>query len=103
MLARQSTGASSDNKQAQAGVALKYNPGPLLLAGALTAGRAWSDTQRPMAFGGFAAVAKGNQRFDLLSSSLRAAYVFGTPSLYFKPVLDGSLLHGLGLKGSIKV
>jgi uncharacterized protein with beta-barrel porin domain len=86
-----STGASTDGKQAQAGVALKYNPGPLLLAGALTAGRAWNDTQRPMAFGGFTAVAEGDQRFDLLSSSLRAAYVVGTPSLYFKPVLDGSL------------
>jgi hypothetical protein len=31
-----STGAKSDGKQAQAGVALKYNPGPLLLAGTLT-------------------------------------------------------------------
>jgi hypothetical protein len=86
-----STGAKSDGKQAQAGVALKYNPGPLLLAGALTTGRAWNDTRRPMAFGGFAAVAEGDQNFDILSSSLRAAYVFGTPSLYFKPVLDASV------------
>jgi hypothetical protein len=86
-----STGAKSDGKQAQAGVALKYNPGPLLLAGALTTGRAWNDTRRPMAFGGFASVATGDQEFDILSSSLRAAYVFGTPSLYFKPVLDASV------------
>jgi hypothetical protein len=86
-----STGASSDGKQAQVGVALKYNPGPLLLAGALTAGRAWNDTTRPMAFGGFSAVADGEQRFNLLSGSLRAAYVFGSPSLYFKPVLDASV------------
>ena len=86
-----STGASSDGKQAQVGVALKYNPGPLLLAGALTAGRAWNDTTRPMAFGGFSAVADGEQRFNLLSGSLRAAYVFGSPSLYFKPVMDASV------------
>jgi uncharacterized protein with beta-barrel porin domain len=86
-----STGASSDGKQAQVGVALKYNPGPLLLAGALTAGRAWNDTTRPMAFGGFSAVADGEQRFNLLSGSLRAAYVFGSPGLYFKPVLDANV------------
>jgi len=86
-----STGAKSDGKLAQAGVALKYNPGPLLLAGALTTGRAWNDTTRPMAFGGFAAVAEGEQRFDLLSGALRAAYVFGAPSFYFKPVIDASV------------
>jgi outer membrane autotransporter protein len=82
--------ASSDGEQAQAGVALKYNSGPLLLAAALTGGRAWNDTTRSLTFGGFDAVAEGDQRIDLFSGALRAAYVFGAPSLYFKPLVDVS-------------
>ena len=82
------TGASSEGEQAHVGAALKYNSGPLLLAGALTAGRAWNDTKRPMAFGGFTGVAKGDQLIDVFSGTMRAAYVFGTPSLYLKPMID---------------
>jgi uncharacterized protein with beta-barrel porin domain len=85
--------ASSDGEQAQAGVALKYNSGPLLLAAALTGGRAWNDTTRSLTFGGFDAVAEGDQRIDLFSGALRAAYVFGAPSLYFKPLVDASATH----------
>ncbi len=85
--------ASSDGEQAQAGVALKYNSGPLLLAAALTGGRAWNDTTRSLTFGGFDAVAEGDQRIDLFSGALRAAYVFGAPSLYFKPLVDVSATH----------
>ena len=65
-----STGATSDGEQAQAGIALKYNSGPLLLAGALTAGRAWNDTTRTMTFGGFDAVAEGDQRIDIFSGAV---------------------------------
>jgi outer membrane autotransporter protein len=83
-------GATSDGEQAQAGVALKYNSGPLLLAGALTAGRAWNDIERTLTFGGFDAVAEGDQHIDIFSGALRAAYVFGAPSLYFKPLVDVS-------------
>ena len=45
-------GATGEGEQAQAGIALKYNSGPLLLAGALTGGRVWTDTTRSLNFGG---------------------------------------------------
>ena len=78
---------------AQGGVSLKYNPGPLLLAGALTGGGASYETTRPMAFGGFTGVAEGNQDLGIFSAAFRAAYVLGSPGLYFKPILDASLTH----------
>ena len=87
------TGAQSEGSLAQGGVSLKYNPGPLLIAGALTGGGASYDTTRPMAFGGFTGVAEGNQDLGIFSAAFRAAYVFGSPSLFFKPILDASLTH----------
>ena len=87
------TGAQSEGSLAQGGVSLKYNPGPLLLAGAVTGGGAWYDTTRPMAFGGFTGVAEGEQDLGIFSAALRAAYVLGDPHLYFKPILDANLTH----------
>jgi uncharacterized protein with beta-barrel porin domain len=87
------TGAQSQGSLAQGGVSLKYNPGPLLLAGALTGGGASYDTTRPMAFGGFSGVAEGSQDLGIFSAAFRAAYVLGSPGLYFKPILDASLTH----------
>jgi autotransporter-like protein len=85
------TGATSDGDMVQGGVALKYNPGALLLAGTVSGGRGWYDTTRPMAFGAFAATAQGEQEIDVLSGRLRAAYVLGAPSLYFKPIVDAAV------------
>ena len=82
------TGATSDGQIAQGGVVLKYNSGALLLAGELSGGHGWYDTARPAAFGGFAATPRSNSDLDLFSIGGRAAYVFGTPQLYFKPALD---------------
>jgi len=87
------TGAQSDGSLAQGGVSLKYNPGPLLLAGAVTGGGGWYDTTRPMSFGGFTGVAEGDQTLGIFSAALRAAYVFGDPRLFFKPILDASITH----------
>ncbi|MBC7831855.1 MAG: autotransporter domain-containing protein [Hyphomicrobium sp.] len=87
------TNAQSEGSLAQAGLSVKYNPGPLLLAGAVTGGGAWYDTTRPMAFGGFAGVAEGEQDIGIVSGSLRAAYVLGSPHLYYKPILDLALTH----------
>jgi uncharacterized protein with beta-barrel porin domain len=86
-----STGAKSDGKQAQAGVALKYNPGPLLLAGALTTAAPGTTRRAPWRSAAFAASLKAIRASTFFSGSLRAAYVFGAPSLYFKPVLDASV------------
>ena len=87
------TNAQSEGSLAQAGLSVKYNPGPLLLAGAVTGGGAWYDTTRPMAFGGFAGVAEGEQDIGIIAGSLRAAYVLGSPHLYYKPILDLALTH----------
>ncbi len=93
-----SSGATSDGEQAQAGAALKYNPGPLLLAGVLSGGRGWYDTTRPMAFGGFTATAQSDSTIDVLNGGVRAAYVLGSPELYAKPMLDAAATH-LDLNG----
>ena len=50
-----STNASSDADRVHGGAVLKYNPGALLLAGAVSGGWGWYDTERPIAFPGFAA------------------------------------------------
>ncbi len=54
------TGAQSDGALGQGGVALKYNPGPLLVAGTVSGGGAQYDTRRVMSFGGFTGVAEGD-------------------------------------------
>src|SRR4029079_2536571 len=77
------TGAQSEGSLAQAGGSLKYNPGPLLRPGALPGGGASYDTTRPMAFGGFTGLAEGDQDLGIFSAAFRAAYVLGTPHLYF--------------------
>ena len=84
------TNATSEGELAQGGVAVKYNPGPLLLAGELSGGHGWYDTTRPMAFGGFAATAQGDSEIDIFNGGVRAAYVLGSPQLYFKPMLDAA-------------
>lgn len=87
------TNAESEGSLAQAGLSVKYNPGPLLLAGTISGGGAWYDTTRTMAFGGFTGVAEGDQDIGIVSGSLRAAYVLGSPHLYYKPILDLGLTH----------
>lgn len=85
------TNATSESDAAQAGVALKYNSGPLLLAGVVSGGRGWYDTTRPVAFTGFSGTAAGDTTIDVLNGGLRLAYVFGSPQLYFKPTLDAAV------------
>lgn len=87
------TGAQSEGALGQGGVSIKYNPGPLLLAGVVSGGGGSYDTTRPLAFGGFTGAAEGDQSLGLFSGALRAAYVLGHPHLYFKPILDMSLTH----------
>ncbi len=85
------TNATSTGDQVQGGVALKYNPGALLLAGVFSGGHGWYDTTRPMSFGGFAATAQGDQEIDVLQGRLRASYVLGNPGLYYKPMIDAAV------------
>lgn len=85
------TNAQSDGDMVQGGVALKYNPGALELAGVVSGGRSWYDTTRPIAFGNFSATAEGNHEIDVFSGRLHASYVLGAPSLYFKPMVDAAV------------
>ncbi len=87
------TGAKSDGDMVQGGVALKYNPGALLLAGIVSGGRGWYDTTRPMAFGNFAATADGDYDIDVFQGRLHASYVMGAPSLFFKPMIDAAATY----------
>jgi uncharacterized protein with beta-barrel porin domain len=87
------TGASSEGNLGQAGIALKYNPGPLLLAGALSGGGGRYETRRVMSFGSFSGVAEGDQDLGIFSGALRAAYVLGSPHLYLKPSVDSTLTY----------
>ena len=83
--------AFSDSDQIQGGVALKYNPGALLLAGVLSGAHGWYDTARPMVFGGLAKTAQSEHELDVLQGRLHASYVLGSPGLYYKPMLDAAV------------
>jgi len=85
------TNATSEGNTGQAGVALKYTIGSALVAGTISGGRAWYDTTRPVAFTGFSGTATSDSTIDFLNGGLRFAYVFGSPQLYFKPVLDAAV------------
>ena len=84
------TGATSDGQMAQGGVALKYNPGPFLLAGVFSGGRAWYGTTRPVGFTGLAGTAHSDSHINIWNGGVRAAYVFGSQQLYFKPMADAA-------------
>lgn len=56
-------------------------------------GGARYDTRRVMSFGSFSGVAEGDQQIGMASGGLRAAYAFGDPSFYLKPILDANLTH----------
>jgi uncharacterized protein with beta-barrel porin domain len=84
------TAAQSDGELAQGGIALKYNIGSVIVAGTVTVGRGWYDTTRPIDFGGFTGLAQSSSGIDIVNAGTRIGYTFGTPQLYFKPVLDMS-------------
>jgi hypothetical protein len=62
-----------DGNQVQGGLALKYNPGALLLAGVLSGAHGWYDTTRLMNSGGFNRTAQGDQEIDVLQGRFRAS------------------------------
>jgi outer membrane autotransporter protein len=85
--------ASSDGQRIHAGATLKFNRDPLLLAGAVSAGRTWYDTERDFGFGGFSNSASSSHNVDYVSSLLRAAYLLPLGDFHLKPIADLNFTH----------
>ena len=83
-----STNAQSDGDRFNGGGVLTYNPGALLLSAAVSGGRGSYDIDRPIAFPGFSALAKGDTDIDNLDGRFRAAYLFDFGGWYLKPLVD---------------
>ena len=87
------TRAKADSDRLNGGVALKYNPGPLLLTAAVSGGQGWYDTDRPIAFPGFSALAQADHDVSYIDGRFRAAYLFTNGSWYAKPMVDFDATH----------
>ena len=83
-----SSGATVDGERANVGAVVKYNPGPLLFAAGVAAGWGDFDTDRAIAFGGFAATASSSSTTDYVSGWLHAAYLAERGGWYVKPLVD---------------
>jgi outer membrane autotransporter protein len=82
------SGASAETDRAYAGVTLKHNVGPWIVAGAVFGGTGSTDVTRQINFGGLATTATGDQTISHLSGRLRVAYQAGGNALYVKPLID---------------
>ncbi len=102
-----STFASSDADRLHGGATLKSNPGALLLAGAVSGGYGWYETERQIAFPGFSALAQADHEISYLNGRFRAAYLFSAGSWYAKPIVDFDATHvsldGVNEKGGAGV
>jgi len=87
------TFVSSDADRIHGGAVLKYNPGALLLAGAVSGGFGWYDTERPIAFPGFMALAQSEHEVGYLNGRLRAEYLLSAGTWYAKPMVDLDATH----------
>jgi outer membrane autotransporter protein len=87
------TNASSDADRVHGGAVLKYNPGKLLLAGAVSGGWGWYDTERPINFPGFFAFARSDQEIGYVNGRFRAEYQLGSGTWYAKPLVDFDATH----------
>lgn len=82
------SGASTDGDRTNVGAVVKYNPGPFLLAAGAAAGWGTFETDRRMAFGGFAATATSKSDTDYVIGWLHAAYLADQGRWYLKPHVE---------------
>jgi outer membrane autotransporter protein len=82
------TFATSEVDRAHAGAVLKYNPGALLLAAAVSGGWGWYDTERPIGFTGFSALPSSDNEIGYLNGRFRAEYLLSAGGWYAKPLVD---------------
>lgn len=87
------TGAESDSRRFHAGGIVKYQNGPLLLAGAVTGGIGHYETTRPIAFGGINATSTSDHDVSYVSTQIRAAYLMEHDGFYAKPFVDLGLTY----------
>ena len=80
--------AQSNGDRVNGGAVLKYNPGPLLLAAAVSGGWGWYDTNRQIDFAGFDALATAHNDIGNIDERFRAAYLFTNGIWYLKPQVD---------------
>lgn len=86
-------GATSDGKQIEAGVVVKYVPGPLTLSAAATGSYAWYDTERSVNFGDFSNDLTAKPESGALNARLRASYDFGNEQVYIRPQIEGNATY----------
>ena len=86
-------GATSDGKQIEAGVVVKYVPGPLTLSAAASGSYAWYDTERSVNFGDFNNDLTAKPESGSLNARLRASYDFGNESVYIRPQIEGNATY----------
>jgi hypothetical protein len=86
-------GSTSDGKQIEGGVVLKYVPGPLTLSGSLSGSYGWYDAERTVAFADFSEDLTSSPQAGSLNARLRAAYDFGNDSIYLRPQIEGNATY----------
>ncbi|MBN9026478.1 MAG: autotransporter domain-containing protein, partial [Rhizobiales bacterium] len=86
-------GSTSDGKQVEGGVVLKYVPGPLTLAASASGSYGWYDSERFVAFGDFYNDLTSKPEAGSLNGRLRAAYDFGNDKVYVRPQIEGNATY----------
>lgn len=79
-----SQGGEAEGDHIHSGAVLKYNDGPLLLAGGVSGGYAWYDSERATPFG----TSSADPELWYVNGRLRAAYLFEPGGIYVKPLAD---------------
>ncbi len=87
------TGAESDSRRFHAGGIMKYQNGPLLLAGAVTGGIGHYETTRRIGFGGVNPTSTSDHDISYVSTQIRAAYLMEHGGFYAKPLVDLGLTY----------
>lgn len=88
------SGADSDSDRYQAGLSVKYQTGPWLLAGAVSGGVAQFETTRTIAFPDFAPTfAHSEHDVGFVTGQLHAAYLSDFGAWYAKPTVDARLTY----------
>lgn len=82
------SGTLTDGDRTSVGAVVKYNPGPFLLAAGAAASWGTFETDRRMAFGGFAATATSKSDTDYVTGWLQAAYLADQGRWYLKPLVE---------------